>query len=34
MAEANALSAERMSLGKSAADKKRREAIDENLADI
>jgi hypothetical protein len=34
MAEANALSAERMSLGRSAADKKRREAIDETLADI
>ena len=34
MAEANVLSAERMSMGKSSADKKRREAIDENLADI
>ena len=34
MAEATALSAERMSLGKSASDKKRRDAIDENLADI
>jgi hypothetical protein len=34
MAETKALSAERMSLGKPAADKKRREAIDEKLADI
>ena len=34
MAEATALSAERKSLGKSAADKKRRDAIDEDLADI
>jgi hypothetical protein len=34
VAEATALSAERQSLGKSAADKKRRDAIDEDLADI
>ena len=34
MAEAAALSAERQTLGKSTADKKRRDAIDEDLADI